>query len=215
MSPKGSRRPPVKFPALICLQNKTPMSFLSGPVLRDTARLSQRYPPFARYGVLGVSTWPLGCDTPSPFSEHLESMRDGGAIPPLKRGISAILARYPMKTRQNACNTPLCDTISKGYCAIWGGISHWAAKRASVGSARARHFWPYWGLRRSSSFLTFLSYLGHLIGWERREESENSREEEAEKQEELSKTLSSSTLRSSSSRKKKWPRTQLAARCQV
>ena len=42
---------------------------LSGPVLRDTARLSQRYPPIARYGVLGVSTWPIGCDTPSPFSE--------------------------------------------------------------------------------------------------------------------------------------------------
>ena len=29
---------------------------LSGPVLRDTARLSQRYPPIARYGVFGVST---------------------------------------------------------------------------------------------------------------------------------------------------------------
>ena len=37
---------------------------LSGPVLRDTARLSQRYPPIARYGVFGVSTWPIGCDTP-------------------------------------------------------------------------------------------------------------------------------------------------------
>ena len=33
---------------------------LSGPVLRDTARLSQRYPPIARYGVFGVSTWPIG-----------------------------------------------------------------------------------------------------------------------------------------------------------
>ena len=43
---------------------------LSGPVLRDTARLSQRYPPIARYGVLGVSTWRIGCDTPSPFSER-------------------------------------------------------------------------------------------------------------------------------------------------
>ena len=36
----------------------------SGPVLRDTARLSQRIPPY-----FGVSTWPSGCDTPSPFSE--------------------------------------------------------------------------------------------------------------------------------------------------
>ena len=40
---------------------------LSGPVLRDTARLSQRYPPIARYGVFGVSTWPIGCDTPLPL----------------------------------------------------------------------------------------------------------------------------------------------------
>ena len=43
---------------------------LSGPVLHDTARLSQRYPPIARHGVFGVSTWPIGCDTPSPFSER-------------------------------------------------------------------------------------------------------------------------------------------------
>ena len=50
----------------------------------------------------------------------LESMRSGGAIPPLKEGISAILARYPMKNKPNGCDTPLCDTISKGYCAIWG-----------------------------------------------------------------------------------------------
>ena len=42
---------------------------LSGPVLCDAARLSQRYPPIARYGVFGVSTWPIGCDTPSPPSE--------------------------------------------------------------------------------------------------------------------------------------------------
>ena len=75
----------------------------------------------------------LGAIPPPPFLSvsPLESMRSGGAIPPLKRGISAILARYHMKTRQMAhygCHTPFCDTISKGYCAIWGGISHWAAK---------------------------------------------------------------------------------------
>ena len=34
----------------------------------------------------------------------------------------------PYETRQNACDTPLCDTISKGYCATWGGILHWVAK---------------------------------------------------------------------------------------
>ena len=64
---------------------------LSGPVLRDTARLSLRYPPIARYGVFGVSTWPIGCNTPSPFLSFspLESMQSGGAIPSQKRGISA------------------------------------------------------------------------------------------------------------------------------
>ena len=47
---------------------------------------------------------------------------------PLKRGISAILARDPMKTRQMGAIPPLCNIISKGYCAIWGGISQWGAK---------------------------------------------------------------------------------------
>ena len=49
--------------------HRVPHCNLSGPVLRDTARLSQWYPTIARYGVFGVSTWPIGCDTPSPFSE--------------------------------------------------------------------------------------------------------------------------------------------------
>ena len=76
----------------------------------------------------------LGATPPPSFLSvsPLESMRSGGAIPPLKRGISAILARYPTKTRQTGA-IHLCDTISKGYCAIWGGISHWAAKLLNEG----------------------------------------------------------------------------------
>ena len=27
---------------------------------------------------------------------------------------------------------PLCDVISKGYCVIWGGISHWAARSLEI-----------------------------------------------------------------------------------
>ena len=75
----------------------------------------------------------LSAIPPPPFLSisPFESMRSGGAIPPLKRGISAILARYPMKNKAKGCDTPLCDTISKGYCAIWGGISHWATKGES------------------------------------------------------------------------------------
>ena len=85
---------------------------LSGPVYcAKTARLSQRYPPIARYGVFGVSTWPIGCDTPSPFSVRSpleERFRGGGAI----------------ENKAHGCDTPLCDTISKGYCRDpHGGVS--------------------------------------------------------------------------------------------
>ena len=104
---------------------------LSGPVLRDTARLSQRYPPIARYGVFGVSTWPIGCDTPSPFSERFplgEHSRSGGAIAPPQKGYLSDTCAIPYENKAKGCDTPLCDTILKGYCAIWGGISHWTAK---------------------------------------------------------------------------------------
>ena len=87
-------------------------------------------PLFARYGVFGASTWPIGCGTPSPFSERfpLGEHAKWGRDTPHKRGISAILARYPMKKGKKGAIPPLCDTISKGYCTIWGGISHWAVK---------------------------------------------------------------------------------------
>ena len=117
---------------------------LSGPVLRDTARLSQRYPPIARCGVFGVSTWPNGCDTPSPFSkrfplgEHAKCRCD---TPPLRRGISAILARYP-ENKANGCDTPLCDTISKGYCAI-GGLSR-TGPLSSYGPMAPKPLWKFW-----------------------------------------------------------------------
>ena len=86
---------------------------LTSPVLSDTARLSQRYPPIARYGVVGASTWPIGCGAP-PFSP-VESMRSGGATTPLpERGISAILARYHMKTRQMGAIPPSAILSRKG-----------------------------------------------------------------------------------------------------
>ena len=45
-------------------------AFLSGPVLRDAARLSQRYPLVARYGVLASQHGQFGAIPPSPFSER-------------------------------------------------------------------------------------------------------------------------------------------------
>ena len=79
-----------------------PYAPLSGPVSCDTARPSQRYPPIARYGVLGVSTWPgehakWRCDTP-PQKGYLSDTcsipyenKETRAIPP-----SAILSRKGM-----------------------------------------------------------------------------------------------------------------------
>ena len=107
---------------------------LSGLVLRDTARLSQRYPPIARYGVFGVPTWPSGCDTPSPFSEHFplgEHAKWRCDTPPLKRAISAILARCPLKTRHMGA-MPRSATLSrKGI----GGLSR-------IGPLRAQQAFP-------------------------------------------------------------------------
>ena len=102
----------------------------NGPVLRDTARLSQRYPPIACYGAFGVSTWPIGCDTPSLFSERLplgEHAKWRCDTTPNKRGISVILARYPMKTRQNACDTPPGCYLER-LLHDMGGISELGAK---------------------------------------------------------------------------------------
>ena len=108
---------------------------LSGPVLRDTAGLSQRYPPIARYGVFGVSTLPIGCDTPSPFSEHFPLGEHAkwrcDTPPPPKRGIAAILARYPMKTRQMGAIPPLRYYLER-VLRDMGGISHWCNKFAII-----------------------------------------------------------------------------------
>ena len=51
----------------------------------------------------------------------LESMRSGGAIPPpLQKGYLSDTCAIPYENQANGCDTPLCDTIPKGYCAIWG-----------------------------------------------------------------------------------------------
>ena len=66
----------------------------------------------------------LGAIPPPPFLSvsPLESMRSGGAIPPLKRGISAILARYPMKAREMGAIPPAAILSRKGI-ARYGGVS--------------------------------------------------------------------------------------------
>ena len=71
---------------------------LSGPVSRDTARLSQRYPLLRAMVFLVSQHGQVGAIPPPPFLSvsPLESMRSLGAIPPPTKGVS------------QRC---LCDTI--------------------------------------------------------------------------------------------------------
>ena len=114
---------------------------LSGPVLHDTARLSQRYPCIARYGVFGVSTCPIGCHTPAPFSErfplgaHAKWRCD--TPPPLKRGISAILARYPLKAREMGAIPPSAILPQKGI-ARYGAVSRTGPLRSCLSRVKGR-----------------------------------------------------------------------------
>ena len=48
--------------------------------------------------------------------------------PPSKKGYLGDPCAIPYENKANGCDTPVCDAISKGHCAIWRGISHWAAK---------------------------------------------------------------------------------------
>ena len=66
----------------------------------------------------------LGAIPPPPYLSvsPFESMRSGGAIPPPpQKGYLSDTCAIPYENKANGCDTPLCDTISKGYCAIWGG----------------------------------------------------------------------------------------------
>ena len=39
---------------------------------------------------------------------------------PRQKGYLSDTCAIPYENKANGCDTPLCDTISKGYCAIWG-----------------------------------------------------------------------------------------------
>ena len=87
----------------------------------------------SQHGQLGAIPHPLFLSV-SP----LESIREVEVRtpPPPQKGYLSDTCAIPYENKANGCDTPLCDTISKGYCAIWGGISRWAAK---VGKPITRH----------------------------------------------------------------------------
>ena len=78
------------------------MAHLSGSVLRDAARLSQRYPPLGARGLL-VSQDP-------------------------QNGYLSDACAIPYENKAKRVRYPLCDAISKGFRAIWGGYLALGAK---------------------------------------------------------------------------------------
>ena len=103
---------------------------LSGPIrYRETI---SAIPPHCAMGFLVSQHCQLGAIPPPPFSEHcpLGEHAKWRCDTPQKRYLSDACA-ISYENKANGCDTPLCDTISKGYCAIRGGISHWAAKHVN------------------------------------------------------------------------------------
>ena len=82
----------------------------------------------------------LGAIPPPPFLSisPLESMQSGGAIPPPEKRYLSDTCAIPYENKANGCDTPLCDTISKGYCAIWG-VSRTGPLRLHLRNRKALH----------------------------------------------------------------------------
>ena len=87
---------------------------LSGPALRDTARLSQRYP------LLRTITWPLGCATPPPFLS-VYPLESSGYPPPPQKGYLSDIGATPHENKAKWVRY-ICDAASGGCCAT-GGVS--------------------------------------------------------------------------------------------
>ena len=101
-----------KWTRLVAPYCAIPRDYLSDtPLLRAMGFL------VSQHGQLGAIPPP-----PSLSVSPLQSIRSGGAIPPLKRGISAILARYPMKTREMGARPPSAILSRKGI-GRYGGVS--------------------------------------------------------------------------------------------
>ena len=99
------------------LIEKVRRRLVSGPVLRDTARLSQRHPLLHSMGFLVSQHGQLGAIPPPSFLSFspLESMQSGGAIPLQKGYLSDSCAKtYGNKAKTRA--GPLREVI------WWGGM---------------------------------------------------------------------------------------------
>ena len=100
---------------------------------RETISAIPPYCALWGFWCLNMANW---VRYPSAFSEHVplgEHAKWRCDTPPLKRGISAILARYPMRTRQLGAIPPRRYYLERVLRDMGGGgISAWDAKQQQV-----------------------------------------------------------------------------------
>ena len=165
--PKTRKRGERKLGTLVAPYRTIPQDYLSDtPLLRAMGFLVSQHgqlgaippPPF-----LSVSPW-RACEVEVRY--------------PPQKGYLSDTCVISYENMANGCDAPICDTISKGYCAIWGGISHWATK---LGTRTPPLKWAFaflgcrkwrfkrWGFkeirgypRKKAFFLRFLDFPGVL-----------------------------------------------------
>ena len=95
-------------------------------------------------GFWGSQHAQLGAIAPPPFLSvsPLKHMRSRGAIPPPppQKGYLSDTSALPYENKANGCDTPLCDTTSKGCCAISGGVSRTGPPRQLVPHVGSHQF---------------------------------------------------------------------------
>ena len=113
------------FPKMIFLLFYLPnFVFLVAPYCAIPRDYLSDTPLLRAMGFLVSQHGQLGAIPPPPFSAfpRLRAFEVEVRYPPLKRGISRILARYPMKTRQMGA-TPPSAILSRNGIARYGGVS--------------------------------------------------------------------------------------------
>ena len=104
---------------------------LSGPVLRDTARLSQRYPLLRAMSQRGH----LGALPLASFSEHFplgEHAKWGCDTPPPQKGYLSDTCAITYENKAKRVRYPPLRYYLERVLRDMGGISHWAAKLTDI-----------------------------------------------------------------------------------
>ena len=120
------REPRIYTYTLAILRNNWfRLALLSGPVLRESPRDYLSDTPYCAlwgFWCLNMANWvryPLPLLSAFPPWRACE-VEVRYPPPPTQKGYLSNTCAMPHENKANGCDTPLCGTISKRYCAIWG-----------------------------------------------------------------------------------------------